>query len=210
MTLSHTTSFSHPRYGPTTTTSQNAHLPKNSPSNSAAQNAHPRRLGHGPPSDYKFVTYLLMFPLSGNYIIFAGKTGCSMCKIRVCKYPKKNIHFQLTVNVAALLINVVAGINDGDVPLNAVQLPWVNLIMDTLGAISLATEPNLCNNCSIFKVNPTLALRKKGHVVALTGDGTNDALALHEIKNKIAGIVVAMGIQGTEVAKERYLEEMAL
>jgi len=27
------------------------------------------------------------------------------------------------------------------VPLNAVQLLWVNLIMDTLGALALATEP---------------------------------------------------------------------
>ena len=54
---------------------------------------------------------------------------------------QKFIQFQLTVNVAALFINVVAAVSSGEVPLNAVQLLWVNLIMDTLGALALATEP---------------------------------------------------------------------
>ncbi|XP_071710960.1 calcium-transporting ATPase 9, plasma membrane-type, partial [Rutidosis leptorrhynchoides] len=54
---------------------------------------------------------------------------------------QKFIQFQLTVNVAALVINVVAAISSGDVPLKTVQLLWVNLIMDTLGALALATEP---------------------------------------------------------------------
>ncbi|GAV67729.1 LOW QUALITY PROTEIN: Cation_ATPase_C domain-containing protein, partial [Cephalotus follicularis] len=51
------------------------------------------------------------------------------------------IQFQLTVNVVALIINLVSTISSGDVPLNAVQLLWVNLIMDNLGALTLATEP---------------------------------------------------------------------
>ncbi|KAI8009789.1 putative calcium-transporting ATPase 13, plasma membrane-type [Camellia lanceoleosa] len=53
---------------------------------------------------------------------------------------QKFIQFQLTVNVAALFINFVAAVSAGEVPLTAVQLLWVNLIMDTLGALALATE----------------------------------------------------------------------
>ncbi|EEF45218.1 cation-transporting atpase plant, putative [Ricinus communis] len=59
-----------------------------------------------------------------------------------CVYSniQKFIQFQLTVNVAALVINFVAAVSAGEVPLTAVQLLWVNLIMDTLGALALATE----------------------------------------------------------------------
>ncbi|KAI5055409.1 hypothetical protein GOP47_0028930 [Adiantum capillus-veneris] len=53
---------------------------------------------------------------------------------------QKFIQFQLTVNVTALIINFVAAVSAGNVPLTAVQLLWVNLIMDTLGALALATE----------------------------------------------------------------------
>uniref|UniRef100_A0A2N9IY44 Calcium-transporting ATPase n=1 Tax=Fagus sylvatica TaxID=28930 RepID=A0A2N9IY44_FAGSY len=58
-----------------------------------------------------------------------------------CVYTniQKFLQFQLTVNVAALVINFVAAVSSGKVPLSAVQLLWVNLIMDTLGALALAT-----------------------------------------------------------------------
>ncbi|XP_073119556.1 calcium-transporting ATPase 12, plasma membrane-type-like [Henckelia pumila] len=53
---------------------------------------------------------------------------------------QKFIQFQLTVNIAALAINFVSAVSAGEVPLTAVQLLWLNLIMDTLGALALATE----------------------------------------------------------------------
>ncbi|KAK3223898.1 hypothetical protein Dsin_010923 [Dipteronia sinensis] len=54
---------------------------------------------------------------------------------------QKFVQFQLTVNVVALTINFVSACVTGSAPLTAVQLLWVNMIMDTLGALALATEP---------------------------------------------------------------------
>nr|XP_043637150.1 calcium-transporting ATPase 12, plasma membrane-type-like [Erigeron canadensis] len=72
---------------------------------------------------------------------------------------QKFIQFQLTVNVAALVINFIAAVTSGVVPLTAVQLLWVNLIMDTLGALALATErptKELLNKPPVGRVEPLI------------------------------------------------------
>lgn len=54
---------------------------------------------------------------------------------------RKFIQFQLSVNVVAMFMCFFGTVILSDSPLNAVQLLWVNLVMDTLGALALATEP---------------------------------------------------------------------
>ncbi|XP_024975402.1 calcium-transporting ATPase 2, plasma membrane-type-like isoform X3 [Cynara cardunculus var. scolymus] len=54
---------------------------------------------------------------------------------------QKFVQFQLTVNIVALMVNFTSACLTGSTPLTAVQLLWVNMIMDTLGALALATEP---------------------------------------------------------------------
>lgn len=54
---------------------------------------------------------------------------------------QKFVQFQLTVNIVALIVNFLSACFTGSAPLTAVQLLWVNMIMDTLGALALATEP---------------------------------------------------------------------
>lgn len=54
---------------------------------------------------------------------------------------RKFLQFQLAVNVTAMSIVFFGSSILSDSPLNAVQMLWVNLVMDTFGALALATEP---------------------------------------------------------------------
>lgn len=54
---------------------------------------------------------------------------------------RKFLQFQLTVNVVALTITFVAALKGKEPPLSAVMMLWVNMIMDTMGALALGTEP---------------------------------------------------------------------
>lgn len=97
-----------------------------------------------------------------------GKTGTDVCKeaadilitddnfssiVKACMWGrnvydniKRFLQFQLTVNVGACIITFVGAIVGKGSPLQAIQLLWVNLIMDSLASLALATElpkPNL-------------------------------------------------------------------
>ncbi len=55
---------------------------------------------------------------------------------------KKFLQFQLTVNITAVVLTFVSAVasSEGESVLTAVQLLWVNLIMDTFAALALATD----------------------------------------------------------------------
>ncbi|KAL6645058.1 hypothetical protein ACP70R_016666 [Stipagrostis hirtigluma subsp. patula] len=73
---------------------------------------------------------------------------------------QKFVQFQLTVNVVALVVNLSSACLTGSAPLTAVQLLWVNMIMDTLGALALATEPP---NSELMKRAP---VGRKGNFIS--------------------------------------------
>lgn len=53
---------------------------------------------------------------------------------------RKFIQFQLSVNVVALVLSFVGSAVISQAPLTAIQLLWVNLIMDSLASLALATD----------------------------------------------------------------------
>lgn len=54
---------------------------------------------------------------------------------------RKFITFQLTVNLTACVLVFITACIGNETPITAIQMLWLNMIMDSLGSLALATEP---------------------------------------------------------------------
>ncbi len=72
---------------------------------------------------------------------FASITKAVMWGRSLYQNIQRFILFQLTVNVVACLIVTIGAFTSTESPLTVTQMLWVNLIMDTLAALALASLP---------------------------------------------------------------------
>ena len=72
---------------------------------------------------------------------------------------RKFLQFQLTVNFCACILVFICACVGNETPLTSIQMLWVNLIMDSLGSLALATEPPYDE---LLKREPT---KRKEHII---------------------------------------------
>ncbi|PNW87451.1 hypothetical protein CHLRE_02g145100v5 [Chlamydomonas reinhardtii] len=82
---------------------------------------------------------------------------------------RKFLVFQLSVNLVAMISAAVGALYGGVPPLNVLQLLWVNMIMDTLAALALATEnpyPELLDEMPHGRSEPIITGYMYMHILA--------------------------------------------
>ncbi|GJJ08344.1 hypothetical protein Clacol_002555 [Clathrus columnatus] len=105
---------------------------------------------------------------------------------------RKFLQFQLSVNVAAVLITFVTAVASGTETsvLSAVQLLWINIIMDTFAALALATDPasrELLNRKPDSRSAPLFSVPMRKQILGQSLYQTAVILIFHFAGNRIFG-----------------------
>ncbi|XP_047937903.1 putative calcium-transporting ATPase 13, plasma membrane-type [Salvia hispanica] len=81
---------------------------------------------------------------SSGIVIMDDNFASVVKALKWCRWAyintQKFIQFQLTAHIAALIFDTVAVVSSGMLPLRALQVLWVNMVMNTLWVMALATE----------------------------------------------------------------------
>ena len=91
---------------------------------------------------------------------FASIVKAVMWGRNVYDSVSKFLQFQLTVNIVAVLLTLISSVAIRETPLRALQLLWVNLIMDALASLALATErptPDLLKRAPYGRKKPLIS-----------------------------------------------------
>lgn len=144
---------------------------------------------------------------------------------------RKFLQFQLVVNVVAVSLNFISACAGRELPLGAVPLLWVNMIMDSMGALALATEPPreqllerkpygrrapLINRemfrniigVSVYQLVVSLVLQFAGTRIFFNGTYTPEEMEanMKELNSIIFNVFVFMQI-GSEINSRRIAEK---
>jgi len=106
---------------------------------------------------------------------------------------RKFLQFQLSVNICAVVITFITAVASAEEEsvLTAVQLLWVNLIMDTFAALALATDPadpESLNRKPDRKSAPLINMEMWKMIIGQAIYKTVPALVLHFAGRQILGL----------------------
>jgi Ca2+-transporting ATPase len=124
---------------------------------------------------------------------------------------RKFLQFQLSVNICAVVITFVTAVASAEEAsvLTAVQLLWVNLIMDTFAALALATDPadpESLERKPDRKSAPLINMEMWKMIIGQAIYKTVPALVLHFAGHKILGLNATD--EATEIAQTNELNTL--